>query len=119
MGTKAVRGFFRKSDGKQVWYHELRGSGSFPTPITEDLTELPNKMPDGEIPLGGVPEDYVCIEETNLDRIAKLFASDGNTIVDSKLVIGVPRVLPEPKPIRNPLTEIDELRANLKDRGIL
>lgn len=98
METKAVRAFYRKADNEIVWTHELKGTGEFPLLIEDNLSEIPNKMPDGEMPLGGVPEDYACIEETDPQRASDFLASDDNKVVDGKLVIGAPRpeIPPEP-----------------------
>ena len=64
--------FYRKSDKKQIWYHEVVGGGEFPTTIEEDLKELPNKVislildDEGniieEVKIGGTPDDFYCEE---------------------------------------------------------
>lgn len=114
METKAIRVFYRKADNEIVWYHELRGAGEFLTTIGEDLGEIPSKMPDGETPLGGIPEDYACVEESDTQRTDKFLASDDNKVVDGKLVIGTPRPVVEPTPARDLAAEIDELKAKVE-----
>ena len=97
MATKSIRIFYRKSDGKQVWYHELRGSGVFPTTIEQDLADIPNKMPDGETSLGGILNNYGCIEERDAQKILDALDSDKNKVVNGELVIGAKRIVPPPQ----------------------
>lgn len=92
--TKAVRIFYRKSDNQIVWHHELRGTGEFPTTIDNDLAEIPSKIPDGIMPLGGIAEDYGCIEEQDSQKACDFLNSDESKIVDERLVIGPKRVVP-------------------------
>lgn len=122
---RALRVFYRKSDNQIVWYHETRSPEGIeaicPSTIEEDLAGIPDKMPNGETPLGGSKSDYGCIEVEEAD-IDAYFASDTNEVVDDKLKIGKPRPKPELKPkpeIINPLVEIDEIKAKLKEKGIL
>lgn len=113
---KAIRVFYRLSDGEVVWAFTLEApeeklDPKFPTTIEQDLAELPDKPKldaigsvildtDGNfIKLGGVSEDYACITETDPTRIAGFLASDSNRVVDGQLVIGEPRPpAPEPPP---------------------
>jgi hypothetical protein len=101
METKAVRVFYRKANNQIVWYHELRGPGIFPTSVEEDLAEIPDKVTSvdldaggnvkTEYKLGGIPEDYGCIEEQDAQKAKSYFESDENAIVNGELVIGPPR----------------------------
>lgn len=123
---QALRIFYRKSDERIVWSHETRSPEGVkvvcPSTIEEDLSDIPSKIPDGETPLGGMPSDYGCIEvkEANIDAF---FASDSNKVVKGKLKIGnlrpEPEPEPEPEPARDPLAEIDKIKARLKEKGIL
>ena len=107
MATKALRIFYRKSDGQPVWTHELRGSGIFPTTPEQDLAQIPDKVGQGNI------DDYACIEETNVQRAEAALDSDDNRILDGKLIVGAKRITPEAIQPRNLRAEIDELKARL------
>lgn len=115
--TKAVRVFYRKSDNQVIWTHELKvlkgSSGKFPTTIKDDLNEIPLKMPDGITPLGGVPDDYGCIEVTESTAAKGFLSSDNNKVADGKLVIGTPRITPIPVPPRDLVAEIDKLKERI------
>lgn len=96
---KALRIFYKES--KSIWTHGLEGSGEFPTEIDEDLEELPSGTK--------------CLTITEEDEITAFMASDANKIVDDRLIIGEPRPEPTeipPEPVRDPLLEIDGLKAN-------
>lgn len=124
MNTKAIRVFYRKSDGKIVWTHELRGIGEFPTTIEQDLAEILDKVTSREIAydgtiisetkLGGKVEDYACIEEQNPQRASDALTSDENQIINGKLIIGAKRIISEPTPPRNLFTELDTLKARIE-----
>lgn len=113
--TKALRVFYRKSDNQIIWTHELRGTGAFPTTIEADLAEIPYKMPDGLVALGGNVDDYACIEEADTQRAINFLASDNNRIIKGKLVAGDRRVVPEPPLHRDLVAEIDEIKARVKE----
>lgn len=91
---RALRIFYRKSDGQIVWYHETRSPEGLdaicPTTVAQDLAEIPDKMPDGKTALGGVSSDYNGIEVKEKD-IEAYFASDDNKVVGKVLIIGKPR----------------------------
>jgi len=70
---KAIRVFYRKSDGKPVWYHSLMGDGEFSTTIEDDLSQIQFKKPDNETAIGGVYEDYDCYIETNPSKLKKFW----------------------------------------------
>lgn len=112
-----LRVFYRKSDNELVWYHETHSPEGVkavcPSTIEQDLADLPNKMPDGENPLGGSSSDYGSIEVKEADIDAYL-ASDANKVVAGKLLIGEPR--PEPEPISElpPRDLLAELEARVK-----
>ena len=112
---KAVRVFYRKSDSQIVWTRTLDGTGEFSTTIEQNLAEMPDNMPDGETPLGGVPEDYACIEVTDQTTISAFMASDSNTVVKGKLITGTPRPIVIPEPPRDLVAEIDELKAKVTE----
>lgn len=111
MATKGLRVFYSKIDNLIVGTHELQApeekqDAKFPNTVENDLTTVPDKpqlnatgsvVLDGNgnlIKLGGVPEDYACIEELDSQRASDLLASDENSIVDGKLVIGAKRIVP-------------------------
>ncbi len=126
MGTKAVRVFYRKSDNQIVWQYELRGPGEFPITVKDSLIEIPNKMPDGETQLGGEWQEYACIEELDSEKAVAFLASNENQIINDQLIIGTPRIIPEPIPPRDLEAELDEnkaeldaLKVQLKDKGII
>lgn len=112
--AKALRVFYRKSDNKIVWTHELRGTGEFPTTVEIDLSQIPGTMPDGKTPLRGVIDDYECIEELDSQKASAFLASDTNAVVNGKLIIGNPRSIIIPQSSRNLAAEIDELKAKIK-----
>ena len=100
MEVKAVRVFYQKADNEIVWRHTLTGTGEFANTKEEDLAGIPDTMPNGETPLGGVPEDYACIEVTDQTTISAFMASDSNTVVNGELITGTPRpiVIPVESP---------------------
>lgn len=128
METKALRVFYRKSNNQIVWTHELRGTGKFPTTITQDLAEIPDKIISreldadgsviGETRVGGVVQNYSCIEEQDSQRASNALLSDNNKISNGKLIIGSKRVIVEHQPPRDLLAEIDELKARLDKAGV-
>ena len=128
---KAIRVFYRKSDGKVIWSHQLvcpdGYDGKFPTTIEQNIEELPDKpqldatgsviLDANENPfkLGGVPDDYACIEVTDQLTISAFVASDSNTVVNGKLVTGTPRPIVIPEPPRDLAKEVDELKDMVKE----
>ena len=116
---RALRIFYQKSNNQIVWQHETRSpegkTAISPTTIEEDLANIPDKMPDGETPLGETLRDYGYIEVGEAD-IDAYFASDNNRVIDNKLAVGTPRIEVEEPPLEPPrdvLAEIDELKARL------
>ncbi len=105
--TEAVRVFYRKSDGKQVWTHQVidfadRIPPVFPNSIQNDLDKLPDQVLTlltdatgkiiGDVKVGGMREDYTCIEEFDEVKVKQILGSDENTVVDKKIVIGKARL---------------------------
>ena len=105
---KAVRVFYR--DDKVVWTHSLEGTGEFPTTIEQDLSEIPDKpqlddngsaildADENFIKLGGVPEDYGCIEVNDTVQAQAVVDAkrNENKVIDKKLIIGSKRIPAKP-----------------------
>ncbi len=101
--TTTLRAFYRKSDSKIVWTSSLEGTGKFPRTVQEELTALPDikigaTRTSVGTSLGGVPENFLCLEVTDALIIVAFIASDTNTIVGGELVVGMPRPLSPPPP---------------------
>lgn len=98
MEAKALRLFSNEVTGEIVWYHELRGTGVYPTTIEEDLAEIPSKRPhpiadgNGNIisnpSLGGSIDDYECYETYDLSIIERYFSFQGSTVTISQVLGG-------------------------------
>ena len=136
METKAVRVFYRKSDNQIAWTPlttdpKGRTPAPFAATVEKDLAGIPDKPQldangsvildanDNPIRLGGVPEDYACVEELDNQRASDALDSDKNQVVDGNLIIGAERIIPEPIPPRDALAEIDDIKVKLKEAGIV
>ncbi len=121
--TKALRVFYRKSTNDILWTLTIedfkqRDIVPFSNTIEEDLAKLPDTMPDGITPLGGVPEDYDCVEIQETETVNKILDSDVNRIDKGKVIFGAPRMKPEPEPPEDLAAKIANLEARLDKAGI-
>ncbi len=101
--TKGLWVIYRKSDSEIAWTYltnDYKDRIPVPFPVTmEDyMLGIPDKKPDGETPLGGIPEDYASIEVNDQSIIAAFEASTNNQVVNGELVTGEPTPPPIPQP---------------------
>lgn len=98
-----LRVFYRISNNQIVWNGTTETE--FPYTIEQDIAGIPLTL------IGGQPSDYACIQVTDKTTIDKFMASDGNTVINGKLVTGVARIVTPPAPPRDIPKEVEVLNS--------